>query len=65
MVRFLVVEPTYSGLNLRFDDDVVYLWLIILSVVGNVPSIMRRSLTEFVNLKLTRASLSEALIRVG
>jgi hypothetical protein len=37
MVRFLVVEPTHPGSNLRFNVGVAYLWLIILSVVGDVP----------------------------
>jgi hypothetical protein len=36
MVRFLVVEPIHPGLNSRFDVDVAYLRLIILSVVGAV-----------------------------
>jgi hypothetical protein len=36
MVSFLVVELTHPGLNHRFDIDVAYLWLIILSVVGDV-----------------------------
>jgi hypothetical protein len=31
-----MVEPTHPGSNLRFDVDIVYLWLIILSVVGDV-----------------------------
>jgi hypothetical protein len=37
MVRFLVVELTHPGSNPRFDMGVAYLWLIILSVVGDVP----------------------------
>jgi hypothetical protein len=37
MVRFFVVEPTHTGSNPRFDVGVAYLWLIILSVVGDVP----------------------------
>jgi hypothetical protein len=36
MVSFLVVELIRLGLNLRFNVGVVYLWLIILSVVGGV-----------------------------
>jgi hypothetical protein len=32
-----VVEPTHPGSNPRFDVSVVYLRLIILSVVGDVP----------------------------
>jgi hypothetical protein len=37
MVRFSVVEPTHTGSNPRFDVGVAYLWLIILSVIGDVP----------------------------
>jgi hypothetical protein len=37
VVRFLVVEPTYSDSNPRFDVDVAYLQLIILSVLDDVP----------------------------
>jgi hypothetical protein len=37
IVRFLVVEPTHPDLNLRFDMGVAYLWLIILSVVNDIP----------------------------
>jgi hypothetical protein len=33
---FFVVESIQSGLNLRFDMDIVYLYLIILSVVDDV-----------------------------
>jgi hypothetical protein len=36
MVRFFVVEVNHLGLNLRFDVDVVYLRLIIISVVDDV-----------------------------
>jgi hypothetical protein len=36
MVRFLVVEPIYLGLNLRFNVSVTYLRLIIFSVVSDV-----------------------------
>jgi hypothetical protein len=37
MVKFFVVELTHSGSNPRFDVGVIYLWLIILSVLGDVP----------------------------
>jgi hypothetical protein len=47
-----VVEPTHTGSNLRFDICVAYLWLIILSMVDDVPSTMKRSLTDFVNLQI-------------
>jgi hypothetical protein len=36
MVRFFVVEVNHLGSNLRFDVDVVYLRLIIISVVDDV-----------------------------
>jgi hypothetical protein len=36
VVRFLIVEPTYPDSNSRFDVDVAYLQLIILSVLDNV-----------------------------
>jgi hypothetical protein len=53
MVRFLIVEPTHPGLNHRFDIGVTYLWLIILSVIGNVPINSDVFLiTDFVNLKI-------------
>jgi hypothetical protein len=34
---FLVVEPNYPVLNPRFDVDVTYLRLIILSVIDDIP----------------------------
>jgi hypothetical protein len=37
MVMFLVVEPIHPGSNFRFDVSVAYLWLIILSVIGDIP----------------------------
>jgi hypothetical protein len=37
VVRLLVVKPTHTDLNPRFDVGVVYLQLIILSVLDNVP----------------------------
>jgi hypothetical protein len=52
MIRFLVVEPTHSSSNFRFDVSVVYLQIIILSVICDVPSIAMYSLTDFVNLKI-------------
>jgi hypothetical protein len=52
MVRFLVMEPTYPSSNLRFDVGVAYLRLIILSMEGDVPSTVMRSLIDFVNLKI-------------
>jgi hypothetical protein len=55
MVRFLVVEPTHPGSNPIFDMGVAYLWLIILSVVGDVSSTARHSLIDFVNLKIKLA----------
>jgi hypothetical protein len=47
-----VVEPIRPGLNPRFGVSVVYLCLIILLVVGGVTVTARRSLTDFVNLKI-------------
>lgn len=38
---FLAVESTHPGSNPRFDMRCFYLWLIILSVIGDVPSIAR------------------------
>jgi hypothetical protein len=52
IVRFLVVEPIHSGSNLRFDVSVAYLWLFILLVIGNVLSIIRHTLIDFINLKI-------------
>jgi hypothetical protein len=52
MVTFLVVEPTHPDSNPRFDVGITYLRLIILSVVGDVPVYTRRSLTDFMNLKI-------------
>jgi hypothetical protein len=37
MVRFLVLKSTHSGSNLIFDVIILYLQLIILSVVNDVP----------------------------
>jgi hypothetical protein len=37
MVRFLVLESTHPGSNLIFDVIIMYLQLIILSVVNDVP----------------------------
>jgi hypothetical protein len=37
MVWFLVVKPIHPDSNLRFDVGVVYLWLIILLVIADVP----------------------------
>jgi hypothetical protein len=53
MVRFLVVEPIHSGLNSRFDMGDVYLRLIILSVIDNIPVDNDTLLvTDFINLKI-------------
>jgi hypothetical protein len=52
MVRLFVVELIYLNLNFRFNVAVLYLWLIILSVINIVMSIVKRSLTDFVNLKI-------------
>jgi hypothetical protein len=37
MVRFLVVEQVHPCSNIRFDVDAAYLWLIILSVIVDIP----------------------------
>jgi hypothetical protein len=65
MVRFLVVESTHPDSNPRFDMGVTYLWLIILSVVGNF-SVNSETLlvTDFMNLKIKPAHLSKVLIEV-
>jgi hypothetical protein len=52
MVRFFVMELIHLVLNPRFNVCVIYLRLIILLVVDNVPSIVRRFLTGFLNLKI-------------
>jgi hypothetical protein len=52
MVRFIVVETIYPDLNPKFNVSVAYLRLIIHSVVGGVPSTMRRYLIDFMNLKI-------------
>jgi hypothetical protein len=52
MVRFFVMELIHLVLNPRFNVSVIYLRLIILLVVDNVPSIVRRFLTGFLNLKI-------------
>jgi hypothetical protein len=36
MVRYLLVELIYLGLNSRFDMRIIYLWLIIFSVFDDV-----------------------------
>jgi hypothetical protein len=53
MVRFLVVESTHLDLNIRFSMCIAYLWLIILSVVGDISVDGETFLvTDFVNLKI-------------
>jgi hypothetical protein len=52
MVMFLVLKSIHLFLNFRFDVSVAYLRLIILLVVGDVPSTVRRSLTDFINFKI-------------
>jgi hypothetical protein len=52
MVRFFVMELIHLVLNPRFNMSVIYLQLIILLVVDNIPSIVRRFLTGFLNLKI-------------
>jgi hypothetical protein len=53
MVRFLIVEQIQPGSNPRFNIDVTYLQLIILSVVADVPVDSEMLLvTDFVNLKI-------------
>jgi hypothetical protein len=47
-----VVEPTHLDFNPRFDVSVVYLRLIILSVIVDIPSTVRHSLIDFINLKI-------------
>jgi hypothetical protein len=37
MVSFLMVEPSHLGSNPRLGVGIAYLWLIILSVVRDVP----------------------------
>jgi hypothetical protein len=37
MVRFLMVKPIHSDLNLRFNMGVIYLQLIILLMICDVP----------------------------
>jgi hypothetical protein len=65
MVRLLVVEPTHSDLNLRFDVDVTYLQLIILSVVDNV-TVDSKTLFDRLRESLgsNRPDLSKVLIEV-
>jgi hypothetical protein len=43
MVKFFMVEATHLVLNLKFNVDVIYLWLIILSVI-DVVSVDRETL---------------------
>jgi hypothetical protein len=64
MVRFLVVESTHPDSNPRFDMGVTYLWLIILSVVGNF-SVNSDTLlvTDFMNLKIKPAQSFESAHR--
>jgi hypothetical protein len=52
MVRFFVMELIHLVLNPRFNVSVIYLRLIILLVVDNVSSIVRRFFTDFLNLKI-------------
>jgi hypothetical protein len=52
MVRFFVMELIHLVLNPRFNVGVMYLRLITLLVVDNVPLIVRRFLTDFLNLKI-------------
>jgi hypothetical protein len=64
MVRFLVVEPTHPVSNPRFGMGVPYLWLIILSVVGDVPVDSKTFLvTNFVNLKIKLTQSFECVYR--
>jgi hypothetical protein len=52
MVMFLVLKSIHLVLNFRFDVSVAYLRLIILLVIGDVPSTVRRSLIDFMNFKI-------------
>jgi hypothetical protein len=59
MVMFLV-KSIHLVLNFRFDVSVAYLRLIILLVVDDVPSTVRRSLTDFMNFKIKIAKSFDA-----
>jgi hypothetical protein len=64
MVRFLVVKPTHLVSNPRFGMGVLYLWLIILSVVGDVSVDSKTLLmTNFVNLKIKLTQSFECAYR--
>jgi hypothetical protein len=60
MVMFLVLKSIHLVLNFRFDVSVAYLRLIILLVVDDVPSTVRRSLTDFMNFKIKIAKSFDA-----
>jgi hypothetical protein len=56
MIRFLVVEPTHLDLNSRFEMGVIYLGLIILLIVDDVPINNETFLmTDFINIKIKPA----------
>jgi hypothetical protein len=65
MVRFLVVESTHTDSNYRFNMSVTYLWLIILSVVADVPVNSETLLViDFVNLKIKPTQTFECALLV-
>jgi hypothetical protein len=63
LVRFIVVELTHLGSILRFDT-ILYLWLIILLVRGNIPIDSETLLmTDFINLKIKLIQFFESAYR--
>jgi hypothetical protein len=59
------MEPTHLDSNPRFVMCVTYLWLIILSVIGNVTVDSKVFLvTDFVNLKIKPTSFLKVVIGI-
>jgi hypothetical protein len=53
MVRSFVLEPTHPYSNPRFDMNVIYLWLIIFLVVGDISFDSETLLMiDFINLEI-------------
>jgi hypothetical protein len=66
MIRFLVVESTHLDSNSRFEMGVIYLGLIILLIVDDVPVNNETFLmTDFINIKIKPAqSFKNAHIKI-
>jgi hypothetical protein len=51
LIRFIVVKTIHSGLNIRFNINIIFISNYYFSVIDDVPLITRYPCCDFINVK--------------